>query len=393
MEQHFSSATEERIIALCNEVTNELGRLVPGVVDEIRRQVPEYDAVDRTEHEVSVTEQYRGLLSGLSERRPPSTEERTRARSLGQRRAREGLTLAATMSAYHIGYREMWNVILQRTDSPAESSELLALVDLVWTWVQHASSAAAEAFEETTRLEDAARTTLLLRLLNGIYGAAVPHADLEHTARALGFDPARAFRVTVSPAESWEPNRLSRYRRQLARSMSGAVAHAEVRGTSLVTISQGVPADDLIATLHRHCSDLVIGVGVERTGLPGAADSATDAEESLLYGRGLRDGGVVWFEEDWLAITLFLREARLAPMLDPYRGSSSLYGDAAVAVSGLIDNGFSFSATGRALHLHPNTVRYRIDRWQQLSGWDVRTRQGLLRSIAALGLAQRRAQG
>jgi sugar diacid utilization regulator len=255
--------------------------------------------------------------------------------------------------------------------------------------VQRSSSAAAEAFEETTRLEDAARTTLLLRLLNGIYGGVTQPVDLEQTARALGFDPVQAFRVIVSPSESWDPSRLSGFRRQIARSLRGAVAHTETRGTSLVTISQGASADVLIDVLAGHCSDLAIGVGVERIGLPGAADSATDAEEALVYGRGLSENRVVWFERDWLAITLFQREARLAPMLAPDRGKSSLHGDAAVAVSGLIDNGFSFSATGRALHLHPNTVRYRVERWQQLTGWDVKTRQGLLCSIAALGLAPR----
>lgn len=385
-----SSATQKHFVALCEEVTAELNRLVPGIVDEIRRQVPEYHAVDRTEHEVSVTEQYRGLLAGLSERRPPNPEEVTRARSLGQRRAREGLTLAATMSAYHIGYREMWNVILARTATPEQSlsSELLPLVDLVWTWVQRASSAAAEAFEETTRIEDAARTTLLLRLLNGIYGGAPQHADLELTARALGFDPAKDFRVVVTPSESWESSRLNGFRRQLAKGARGAVAHSEVRGTSLVTISQGLPADELVEMLREQCADIAVGVGLQRAGLPGAADSATDAEESLVYGRGRSGDRVVWFEHDWLAITLFQREARLKPLLRPDRGASSLHGDAAVAICGLIDNGLSFSAAGRALHLHPNTVRYRVERWQQLTGWDVRTRQGLLRSVAALGLAR-----
>ena len=386
-----NSATQQHFVALCEEVSADLSRLVPGIVDEIRRQVPEYDAVDRTQHEVGVTEQYRGLLAGLSERRPPNADEVARARSLGQRRAREGLTLAATMSAYHIGYREMWNVILTRTASPEQSlsSELLPLVDLVWTWVQGASSAAAEAFEETARLEDAARTTLLLRLLNGIYGGMPQHADLELTARALGFDPVKDFRVVVTPSESWESARLNGFRRQLAKGARGAVAHSEVRGTSLVTISQGLPAEELVAMLREQCADIAGGVGLQRAGLPGAADSATDAEESLVYGRARGGDRVVWFEHDWLAITLFQREARLEPLLRPDRGESSLHGDAAVAVAGMLDNGLSFSAAGRALHLHPNTVRYRIERWEQLTGWDVKTRHGLLRSIAALGLARR----
>jgi len=385
MSPRSPSDAQKHLVALYAEVAADLGTLVPGIVDEIRRQIPEYDAVDRAEHELGVTGQYRGLLAGLSERRPPNAEEVDRARVLGQRRAREGMTLASTVSAFHIGYREMWNVILARSSS----AELLPLVDLVWTWVQRASSAAAEAFEETTRLEDAARTTLLLRLLNGLYGGMPQGADLESTARALGFEPAEDFRVVVSPSEAWEPARLNGFRRQLSRDRRGAVGYSEVRGASLVTISQGVAAEELVGMLRAHCADVAVGVGLRRTGLPGAAASATDAEESLAYGRWRGSDRVVWFERDWLSVTLFQREARLAPLLQPERGASNLQGDAAEAVGGLLDNGFSFSATGRALHLHPNTVRYRVERWQQLTGWDVKTRQGLLRSIAALGLHRR----
>jgi hypothetical protein len=390
-EQPFSSQSQNHVVELCNEVAHDLSRLVPGIVDAIRHEVPGYDAVDRAEQEGSVTEQYQGLLMGLSERRPPNSVEVGQARSLGQRRAEEGLPVQAMISAYHIGYREMWNVILRRASTAAglRNSELLALVDVVWTWVERASAAAADAYEVATRLEDAARTTLILRLLNGIYGGVAQYSDLGQTARALGFDPTEAFRVIVSPSESWAPSQLAELRHDLARAPRGAFIHAESRGTSLVIISQGTSAEELVVAILRQSLDLPIGVGLERVGLAGAADSAVDAEEALLYARGLRESRVVWFERDWLAITLLHREDRLAPLLTPDREISSLHEDAAVAVRGFIDNGFSFSAAGRALHLHSNTVRYRLDRWQQLTGWDVKTEQGLLRSIAALELARR----
>lgn len=36
---------------------------------------------------------------------------------------------------------------------------------------------------------------------------------------------------------------------------------------------------------------------------------------------------------------------------------------------------------------HPNTVTYRLERWAELSGWDARSFDGLLRSVIALRLA------
>jgi len=38
------------------------------------------------------------------------------------------------------------------------------------------------------------------------------------------------------------------------------------------------------------------------------------------------------------------------------------------------------------MHLHPNTVKYRLERWRQLTGWDARTWDGLSASMLALGL-------
>jgi DNA-binding PucR family transcriptional regulator len=47
---------------------------------------------------------------------------------------------------------------------------------------------------------------------------------------------------------------------------------------------------------------------------------------------------------------------------------------------------YSVSACARRLHIHPNSARYRLDRWQTLTGWDVETFNGLTASVIALEL-------
>ena len=54
---------------------------------------------------------------------------------------------------------------------------------------------------------------------------------------------------------------------------------------------------------------------------------------------------------------------------------------------GAASHGFSVSAAARALHLHTNSLAYRLERWKQLTGWDFRTADGLLRSLASLKLS------
>jgi sugar diacid utilization regulator len=49
----------------------------------------------------------------------------------------------------------------------------------------------------------------------------------------------------------------------------------------------------------------------------------------------------------------------------------------------------SVARAGEALHLHANSVTYRLQRWALLVGWDPRTFDGLIRSVAACRLAVR----
>jgi DNA-binding PucR family transcriptional regulator len=44
----------------------------------------------------------------------------------------------------------------------------------------------------------------------------------------------------------------------------------------------------------------------------------------------------------------------------------------------------SATAAARSLHVHPNTLTYRLDRWHRLTGWDPRTFDGLERSMLVL---------
>jgi sugar diacid utilization regulator len=40
----------------------------------------------------------------------------------------------------------------------------------------------------------------------------------------------------------------------------------------------------------------------------------------------------------------------------------------------------------KPLYLHPNTVTYRLDRWQHLTGWNPRSLDGLLSSVVGRNL-------
>ncbi|MFF7678059.1 helix-turn-helix domain-containing protein [Actinacidiphila glaucinigra] len=90
---------------------------------------------------------------------------------------------------------------------------------------------------------------------------------------------------------------------------------------------------------------------------------------------------------------MFPQTDRLAPLLEPAVGPAASHPELSLAVRAFADNGSSLTATGRALRLHPDTVKYRLNRRRELSGWDVHTWHGLSASLLGPGLAQAGAFG
>ncbi|MFJ5218397.1 PucR family transcriptional regulator [Streptomyces sp. NPDC088354] len=371
---------------LCTSVRTEVPRLTAGIVDRIREEIPEYHIVPRDEHEAGVREQFAGLLTGLITRRGPSPEESEHARALGRDRALEGLPLQALIGAFHVGYREIWNVLLTRADARGEnlSRQLVRLVGTVWTWVEQATGAAAEAYNDTIRAQEAAQLGLTYRFFEALYAPSPAEVDVARLAHSLGFDPAGTFQAVCAPSVAWADEQLAELRGRVGR-RTGNMRCAN-RGATMVAVVQSMPVEVLVEAMRRHDPRLRIGTGLVRSGLAGAAASIVDAQEALALAGA--DGKAVSFGSAWLAATLLPQAGRLMPLLEAAAEPAASHPDLAVTVRGFADHGFSLTATGRALHLHPNTVKYRLARWRELTGWDVHTWPGLSASLLGLGLLE-----
>jgi DNA-binding PucR family transcriptional regulator len=77
---------------------------------------------------------------------------------------------------------------------------------------------------------------------------------------------------------------------------------------------------------------------------------------------------------------------RLADVTAQGQALAAQSGHLSDAVEAFAEHGLSVVAAARALHVHPNTVIYRLERWHTLTGWDPRTFRGLAMSIASLRL-------
>ncbi|MFF7209770.1 PucR family transcriptional regulator [Streptomyces sp. NPDC008238] len=376
------------LAALCSSVRAELPVLTAGITDRIREEIPDYHLVPRAEHEAGVLQQSEGLLTGLLTRRGPSAEERERVRALGRERAREGLPLHALIAAFHVGYREVWNLLLSRAGTDGEdgtSRQLVRLVGTVWTWVEQITGAAAEAYNEALRARDAVQLSLTYRFFQGLYARSPgTEPDMAQLALALGYAPAGTFQAVCAPASAWTDEQLTELRGRLNRPTG--TARCANQGATTVALVQGMAADAVTGAMRDLVPRLPIGTGLARPGLAGAAATVVDAQAALTLAHA--DGPAVPFDGAWLAATLFPQAGRLAPLLEAAAGPVASHPELAVTVHGFADNGFSLTATGRALHLHPNTVKYRLNRWRELTGWDVHTWHGLSASLLGLELAE-----
>lgn len=163
------------------------------------------------------------------------------------------------------------------------------------------------------------------------------------------------------------------------------LAHCSRVGDFVVTLTQGSSTASVEKALHGRLATAQVGVGMTRRGLAGAAASIQDARLAV---RTAGPGEVVHFEAAWTTALLAAHPEQSDPLLaggvDVAREQVHL----ASAVQAYADNDFSVSAAARALHLHANSVTYRLERWQELTGWNPRTFSGLLRSVESLRLAR-----
>lgn len=384
MQQVTASDGCASVLSLCDRLRAEFPQLAPAIVDVIRRELPGFHIIEREEQIRGVTEQGQSLLSGLASRRPPSAEDREKARDLGRRRARVGLPVEALLGAYHVGCRELWNIMLTRAGSCGDPlrAQLVQLVGPVWTWVQQASSASAEAYGEAVRAEDAARYALTYRFLEALQAGVPDPAFASQLARALGFDPEGRFQAVCAPGDAWPDGRLAELRRRMRR--YGGTLHCAAPGATMVVVSQNLDPSLLIAAMRNEDDRVLAGVGMARTGLDGAAASIVDAEQALPLATS--SGDAVFFSRRWLLASLLPHAPRLAPLLAGCQVPAADHPELAQTIAGFARNGMSLAACGRDMHLDPNTVKYRLRRWQELTGWDPRTWDGLAASVVALGL-------
>jgi hypothetical protein len=373
----------ERIRRLCAAVESRLDAFSDEVTDRVRAEIPSYVRLPLEEQRQHVRELTRLLLTSLAEGAEPTAEQLRFARAAARRRAYFGMPVGDVLATFHIFSLQLWEELRSESDGVEDSEAIVALLDLLWVWVQAMTGIIAEVYTREESMRHGREVSLRQRLLEALRGDGTDTEQADDFARELGFDPDGSFQAVCAPVVAWPQEKIELLQRSLSR-LRG-LAHCGHRDELMVVLAQGVEVEELTSRMTRLAGDEGhLGVGLIRNGFTGAASSIGDAERALWVAR-IRGAGIVRFEDAWLSATLSDSRERLEPLLTEGRKIARENPSLAATVNAF-SRGFSLVNAARELTVHPNTAAYRLNRWQKLTGWDPRSLSGLLLSIAALEL-------
>jgi hypothetical protein len=300
---------------------------------------------------------------------------------LGRRRALQGLPVDALLRAYYVGYREIWRKLVEAVppDEVTTTRLMLEAAGILWGWTQRITNVLVETYGEVQRSKEAELTALQMRFLALVMSGEVESEECLALARTFGLPVAGRFHAIKVDSGAALPSLP-------VDSAARSRAPVTVRqGTGFLLLCEGERDEERERRLAASAPRAAIGVGMARPGLDGLRLSIIDAERAAAVAP---PGELVAFEDRWVEATLAAASDRLEPLLERVTAAAARSPRLADAVLAFAASGFSLTAAGRALGIDPNTLAYRLDRWEQLTGLDPRGYEGLVRSVLGLRLGR-----
>jgi hypothetical protein len=349
---------------------------IPGY-QRLPAQVVVGQILDISQHNVELF--FRTVLEG----RAPTDGDLAAFRASAKDRATEGVPLEDLLHAYRLGGRIGWHA-LEEAALPHERLALLHGAELLMDYVDRVSSAASQAYLEERQHLVSEEERRLRSLLDAVLESAALPIELRGLAERIGFglaDRYRPFAAAVHDAPARRHSELAfalRARGVLALTEGVRVAGLAPNGDrrlwlpgdppAVLALAPSTTAGELATTLDdmRRLADLGLRLGKRGTLEPG------ELLPELLLASAPRTASE-------------LSRRALSP-LDAYRAGR---GSGLVeTLAAYIDAKRDRRRTAARLHVHPNTLDYRLRRAFELTGLDVDDPDDLV--LIVLALRQRR---
>ncbi|MBB5840303.1 helix-turn-helix domain-containing protein [Kribbella italica] len=370
-----------------------LGQLVDQVLDHLVEQIPLYGQLPREELQGDIRQITERTLRAFAETFRtgviPTGPTLEPLRESAARRAEEGVPLEALLAAYHLGGRVCADFVAGGF-RPDELPDALALNRLILDFLQQVTATvSASYFEERqviTGEEQAGRQSLLTTLLDG-----GPAAE---TARRAGLQlPAEYVVLGLAygaHADELQPGvdpkivarrKLRRLRLELDR----VTAMASLSPTDgVVLLTAPAPALEVLHTQLSKAAGVELVLSVT-TAVPDQVPAAVGLVRDLLEVVRIHHRPPGVYQLDDLVLEYQLSRPspardRLAVLLQPLTDRADLL----ATLRCYLTNSRNRRQTAADLHVHPNTVDYRLRQVGRLTGLDPAQADHLPRLVAAL---------
>lgn len=372
---------------VADRLAAELPAFVRRVLAELVERVPAYRQLPAEELSGDIARVIEGSLRAFAEvlrtRELPSPEELRFLRESAARRAEEGVPIDVVLTAYHVGIQVVWDVLVPEA-RPEEVGEVLALNALALRYLQVVTPVVSAGYldERQTMFDDerSARQTLLTGLLAGTVEASGPHVVL-----AFHVPPHPDELLSEVDASVAGRRKLRRLRTELERhSREPVLSSLGVDGGLALLPGEDFPLDRIVADVTR-AAGVPLTVAAVAAPPSGVATAALLAREVLHV--ALRSGPGLYRLDD---VLLEYQLSRPSAALEPLASIVAPLTDELMQTLEVYLRRGSRRPAATELHVHPNTVDYRLRRVAELTGLDPTRIEHVTLLTAAL--AARRAQ-
>jgi PucR C-terminal helix-turn-helix domain len=342
--------------SLVSEIEAELDEVVEAIGARIREEIPDFRRLPAEALAGAIRGNVARALDALRELREPTGAELERAAAIGRERAEQGLTVDAVLHAYRISISAVWSRFgeLARARG-ADVATVLAFSETLWLWADAVMDVVGAAHREVeleqAREEQQRRDAFVLALLTGTLDAD----DLRRESATFGLDPERcyvAFRARAPHRVATSLAGGSRLVTALDHDLAGVATRTPARQPG-VTVGVAPPARlEALPTAFAHASRaLQTALAFGQEGVFSLADLSI--RPAILADEALGD-------------------AFAARYLEPLAALGRLGAQLETTLRAWLAGGMRIDDTARALHVHPNTLRHRLRRFEETTGATLR---------------------
>lgn len=343
---------------------DDLDQVIAGVNTAIRERVPEYALVSDEQLTAATTRNISLLLTALRDRRRLTSTDLKHFESTVEERARNGVAVDEYLLAVSTAEQSMWDQLWKHASEPISDDIRLRAFEIRFenfAAISRVTTTAHRRIELVTAREEYERRALALRaVLRGL----LPQEDLrEHTLR-LGLNLERPYFVVRAAGRGGLNSD------EVQRQLAGGRGHAPHAAFAL----WGEQTVGLVADRPAQAKGVTAGIAgpVPVAGLPKAHEQATLAFDTAwaLGQEGVHDVASLGLKSAVQAsaeMGRLLREKYLAPL----HASGSLGEELLSTIRVYLETGSRRDAAAAQLHIHFNTVGYRLNRFSELTHADL----------------------